>query len=185
MRSCLMGPGYVKFSNLRPCRFNQDRLGRRGDMATNTLEGSCSFFKPTADFKPISKFKNSSHSLDFLLVPCGEPDIPPYNTRPSCHAVSNPTKMSNVPQAPAFGLLRLASLRDMPRIGVVATAGFRYSPAFVWGRTYHDKFFGDTLASYRNSFTKLILDPKYIVLVAEDEYDPRRANKDTCEASRN
>ena len=85
--------------------------------------------------------------------------------------------MSSVPQAPAFGLLRLASLRDVPRIGVVATAGFRYSPVFVWGRMYHDKFPEDTWASYRDLFAKSILDPEYIVLVAEDEYDPDEQTK--------
>ena len=81
------------------------------------------------------------------------------------------------PNAPAFGALRLASLTDVPRIAVVATSGFRYSPVFQWERPYHEKYPEDTLMSYKSMFAERIKNPEYIVLVASDVYDPDENNK--------
>jgi hypothetical protein len=41
------------------------------------------------------------------------------------------------PQGPPLGSLRLANISDVPRIAVVATAGFYYSPVFEWERPSH------------------------------------------------
>ena len=81
------------------------------------------------------------------------------------------------PNALAFGVLRLASLTDVPRIAVVATSGFRYSPVFQWERPYHEKYPEDTLMSYKSMFAERIKNPEYIVLVASDAYDPDENNK--------
>lgn len=73
---------------------------------------------------------------------------------------------------PPLGTLRVASPSDILRIGVVATASFRYSPVFRWERPYHAKFPEDTLLSYRREFMNVIQDDEIIVLVVEDEYIP-------------
>jgi hypothetical protein len=79
---------------------------------------------------------------------------------------------SMFPDAPPLGALRLASLHDVQRIGIVATAGFRHSEVFKFERPYHKQYPEDTIASYRREFKRIILDPEYIVLVACDIYDP-------------
>ena len=75
------------------------------------------------------------------------------------------------PPAPVLGALRIASSTDILRIGVVATSGFYYSPAFQWERPYHANYPADTLASYRTEWANIVKDPNYIVLVATDKYD--------------
>lgn len=79
------------------------------------------------------------------------------------------------PPAPSLGTLRLASPKDILRIGIVAACGFRYSPVFDWERPYHAKYPSDTLLSYRREFAQAIRDPRYIVLAALDKYDPDEA----------
>lgn len=81
------------------------------------------------------------------------------------------------PTAPQLGALRLATLRDVPRIATVATAGFYYSPVFTWERRYHSRYPTDTFQSYAKLFADIILDPRGIVLVTEDAYDPAEEDK--------
>jgi hypothetical protein len=81
------------------------------------------------------------------------------------------------PVAPQLGALRLATLRDVPRIATVATAGFYYSSVFAWERRYHSQYPTDTFQSYAKMFADLILDPQYVVLVMEDTYDPAEGDK--------
>ncbi|KAI1327875.1 hypothetical protein F5Y16DRAFT_182045 [Xylariaceae sp. FL0255] len=79
--------------------------------------------------------------------------------------------------APALGALRIASPLDVLRIGIVAAAGFRYSPVFDWERPYHQKFPQDTLLSYRQEFASVIKSHEHIVLVALDKFDPDESKK--------
>lgn len=72
------------------------------------------------------------------------------------------------PPAPGFGSLRLARLSDLPRIGVLAAAGFYHSNFFPYERPFANDYPSDTLASYRNMYRTAILDPSLVVLVAED-----------------
>lgn len=81
------------------------------------------------------------------------------------------------PLAPALGGLRIASPADILRIGVVATCGFYYSPAFQWERPYHTEYPADTLNSYRAGWASMIKDPRSIVLVVTDKYDPEEGRK--------
>ncbi|KAG8169503.1 hypothetical protein KVR01_000248 [Diaporthe batatas] len=76
-----------------------------------------------------------------------------------------------------FGALRLASPGDLLRIGIVAAAGFRYSPVFDWERPYHEEYPGDTLLSYRQEFSSVMKDENYAVLVAVDHFDPMEHEK--------
>lgn len=81
------------------------------------------------------------------------------------------------PMAPQLGALRLATLRDVPRIATVATAGFYYSPVFAWERRYHSQYPMDTFQSYSKMFADIILDPRYVALVVEDAYDPAEGDR--------
>lgn len=79
---------------------------------------------------------------------------------------------------------RLASPADVMRIGIVATAAFRYSPLFQWERPYHKKYPEDTLLSYRTQFKNAVQNDEFIVLVIEDEYkiDENKATEATIPA---
>jgi hypothetical protein len=72
------------------------------------------------------------------------------------------------PEPPSFGALRLASHRDVNRIGDVAAAGFHYSEVFKFERPRHDQYWKDAVLSYRHTFDGRIRSPEYIVVVAED-----------------
>ncbi|KAK4645775.1 hypothetical protein QC761_204540 [Podospora bellae-mahoneyi] len=78
---------------------------------------------------------------------------------------------------PPLGHLRIASPDDVPRISVVATAAFRYSPLFEWERPNHSKYPEDTLESYRAQFLDAIQSDDHIVLVREDAYLHDENNK--------
>jgi hypothetical protein len=89
--------------------------------------------------------------------------------------VNLPRRMS--PAAPALGSLRIASPKNIMRIGIVAACGFRYSPVFQWERPYHERYPEDTLLSYRQEFSEVMKNPEFIVLVAVDKYDPEESKK--------
>lgn len=77
---------------------------------------------------------------------------------------------------PELGGLRLARLSDLPRIGIVAAAGFYRSPVFQYQRPYHDLFVHDTVSNYKGAYLRSIWDPNSIVLVVEDTMDWNEAD---------
>ncbi|KAJ8129180.1 hypothetical protein O1611_g4452 [Lasiodiplodia mahajangana] len=81
------------------------------------------------------------------------------------------------PVSPPLGALRLATIQDVPRIAVVATSGFYYSPVFSWERPYHQEFPRDTFMSYEKMFADIIRSPDYVAVVVEDSFDPNEATK--------
>jgi len=68
------------------------------------------------------------------------------------------------------GNLRLAAISDIPRLGVVATAGFYYSPAFTWERKHHRQYPGDTIKAFEKTLAEKIRNPEQILVVAQDAY---------------
>jgi hypothetical protein len=72
------------------------------------------------------------------------------------------------PKIPPLGSVRLATLKDIPRIGLVAAASFYHSPYFRYQRPDYREFPFDTVASYRVEFAKAILGNDSVVIVAED-----------------
>lgn len=80
------------------------------------------------------------------------------------------------PSAPNMGGLRLAKLSDLPRIGLVAAAGFFHSQVFLYERPDFAKYPRDTVASYRAEYQSLILSSNSIVLVAEDRHKVNEAD---------
>ncbi|KAH6981744.1 hypothetical protein BKA56DRAFT_584417 [Ilyonectria sp. MPI-CAGE-AT-0026] len=93
--------------------------------------------------------------------------------------------MGHHPSAPSLGSLRIATPDDVLRIGIVAAAGFRYSPLFRWERPFHAKHPEDTLASYRTQFEADIQSDDSVVLVQEDAYEPGEGNKTEAIIPRN
>jgi hypothetical protein len=75
------------------------------------------------------------------------------------------------------GNLRLATMGDIPRLCIVAAAGFFFSPTFVWERRYHHQYPEDTPKSYAHRFADIIRDPAGIFVVAEDSYQPDENTK--------
>jgi hypothetical protein len=70
---------------------------------------------------------------------------------------------------PSFDRLRLATMEDLPRIAIVAAAGFFHSPTFQYQRSHYAEYPDDTLFSYWREYAESILDPHRVVLVAEDK----------------
>jgi hypothetical protein len=66
--------------------------------------------------------------------------------------------------------IRPALLSDIPRIGIVTAAGFYHSNLYAYMRPNLASYPRDSIADYRVKFSRLILDPACIVLVAEDMY---------------
>ena len=73
-------------------------------------------------------------------------------------------------QSPPLGSLRPAKLSDVPRIAIVAAAGFWHSSVFSFERPRFNRYPRDTLASYRSLYQQAILDPDSAVLVVEDDF---------------
>jgi hypothetical protein len=73
--------------------------------------------------------------------------------------------------------VRAAIPSDVPRIGALLVASFYYSPITTYARPYHAQYPQDTLAWYTNQARKYILDPRYVVLVAIDQFDPLEGKK--------
>ena len=80
-------------------------------------------------------------------------------------------------QPPPLGSLRPAKLSDVPRIAIVAAAGFWHSSVFRFERPHFNRYPRDTLASYRSLYRQAILDPDSIVLVIEDNYNKDEVKK--------
>ncbi|MCJ1392975.1 hypothetical protein MMC18_005847 [Xylographa bjoerkii] len=72
---------------------------------------------------------------------------------------------------PSFGALRLASPKDIKRIGIIATCGFFGGPVCAWYRPFIAQFPKDTLESYCQIFSDFIKSPRHAVLLAVDSYD--------------
>jgi hypothetical protein len=81
------------------------------------------------------------------------------------------------PAPPCLGTLRIATPANVLRIGIVATAGFKYSPLFKWERPHHEQYPSDTLLSYRTQFQNAIKSDDFIVLVQKDAYDPGKTTR--------
>ncbi|KAH6989584.1 hypothetical protein BKA56DRAFT_728041 [Ilyonectria sp. MPI-CAGE-AT-0026] len=84
---------------------------------------------------------------------------------------------SVLPPPPDLGSLRVATPDDVMRIGIVATAAFRYSPLFRWERPNHDQYPDDTLLSYRTQLKTAIQSDDFIVLVQESAYQPNESER--------
>ncbi|KAJ6149838.1 hypothetical protein N7471_001037 [Penicillium samsonianum] len=60
------------------------------------------------------------------------------------------------PPGPPLGELRVAKPSDIMRLGIIAAAGFHYSPLSRWERPDHEDFPEDTLLLYRTQFSEAL-----------------------------
>ena len=87
------------------------------------------------------------------------------------------TFFSTAPPEPALGSLRVAIYDDIPRLGLVAVGGFYYSPVFRYERPQHKAYPQDTLQSYQEHFQQALRSDDQVVVVAEDNYQPKEDGK--------
>jgi hypothetical protein len=73
---------------------------------------------------------------------------------------------------PALGPLRLATSDDLQRLGLVAAAGFYYSPVFHYERPHHKSYPQDTFLSYEEQFGTALNSGDFVIVVAEDYCEP-------------
>ena len=68
--------------------------------------------------------------------------------------------------------VRLARPEDLPRLGHLALSGFVKSPQFPCVRPHFSEYPQDSVASFRMSYRRALLDPESIVVVVEDQLIP-------------
>jgi hypothetical protein len=82
-----------------------------------------------------------------------------------------------LPATPSLGPLRVPRAHELPRIALVAACGFYYSPIFHYERPKHKIYPEDTFSSYHEQFTQMLNHDEFVVLVAEDRYEPDENSK--------
>ncbi|KAF7555585.1 hypothetical protein G7Z17_g2075 [Cylindrodendrum hubeiense] len=85
--------------------------------------------------------------------------------------------LASPPALPSFGPLRLAAPADIPRLGVVSTAGFCYSEDAIWDRPHHKKYPQSTINSFWWDMNDFFKCDEIIVVAAVDRYDPGESSK--------
>lgn len=73
--------------------------------------------------------------------------------------------------------IRPALPSDIPRLGLLYVASFHYSPNTKWARPYYPQYPEDMLAQYTAWSTQYLEDPRFIILVATDAFDPTEREK--------
>jgi hypothetical protein len=82
---------------------------------------------------------------------------------------------SNLPLYPPFnGSMRLATAKDLPRIAEVSVMGFKEIAFFTYARPDYKslKYTQDTIDSVYDIYRAQLLDPRIIVVVVDDEWQP-------------
>jgi hypothetical protein len=80
------------------------------------------------------------------------------------------------PPFPALGSLRLATAVDIPRMAELSVLGFRDSEIFRFERPGYEQFPHDAVASFANLYRSQLLDPRVVIVVAEDWRRPDEAS---------
>ena len=74
------------------------------------------------------------------------------------------------PKYPPLPALRLATAADIKRMAEVSVLGFKDSEIFRFERPRYEEFPKDAVASFANIYRSQLLDPRSVVIVAEDWY---------------
>ena len=78
---------------------------------------------------------------------------------------------SSFPPIPPFNTLRPAKISDIPRISIVAMAGFYYGTLWPHLHPHHAEYPHHTYLHYAAVFSTAVRNPNHVVLVAEDAYE--------------
>ena len=82
------------------------------------------------------------------------------------------------PPLPPFpNSVRRAQMSDVVRIALLSTLAFYHTPTFKIERPHYRDFPEDTFRDYVNKFTDPLLDPRFIMLVAEDKFEDDEEQK--------
>ena len=126
--------------------------------------------------RPVSyKHQCQGSTMRFLTISSSSSSSSPKKQPPTHLAIIIPrnNNMQNTwPEVPDLGRLRLARIKDVPRMAVVATASFYHSPVFQWERPYHAAHPKSTFESYKWLLAEYIRKPESVVVVAVDEGEP-------------
>lgn len=84
-----------------------------------------------------------------------------------------PKSFSPYPTLPS---LRLAAAADITRMAELSVLGFKDSEIFRYERPRYKDFPQDAIASFANLYRSQLLDPRSVVIVAEDWQRPDEAS---------
>lgn len=73
--------------------------------------------------------------------------------------------------------VRLATPEDLPRLGLVATAGYYYSPIFSYRRPHFSDYPGDCVANYSAGYRGEFFNAGSAVFVVEDDLKPNEQDR--------
>lgn len=80
------------------------------------------------------------------------------------------------PPCPTLPSLRLAAAGDVIRMADLSVLGFKDSEIFRYERPRYEEFPLDSVASFANLYRSQLLDPRGVVIVAEDWQRPDEAS---------
>ena len=136
-------------------------LGVRSNLYNVGLFGcvSCSTF---SKFTQPSRY-SPHHSEIEMLIHC---------------TLATETTMPSLPDLPEMPKgIRPATPSDILRMGIILTAAFFHTSIFTWNRPNHHLYPQDTLLHYRHQISSHLRNPRCIVLVATDLYEPDENEK--------
>lgn len=83
------------------------------------------------------------------------------------------------PPYPTLPSLRLAAAADITRMAELSVLGFKDSEIFRYERPRYKDFPKDAIASFANLYRSQLLDPRTVVIVAEDWQRPDESKDDS------
>lgn len=106
------------------------------------------------------------------------PTILPHRATAPASPRRQPNMVLRVfPPCPAFPRVRLATTADLKRIADLSVLGFKDSEIFRFERSRYEEFPQDAVASFANLYRSQLLNPRALVIVAEDWQRPDEASR--------
>lgn len=123
------------------------------------------FAYSTSSCRFKSSLTNNIRVLVFIPSPCA-----PKRSLQQRSNINMPPHA--YPPYPALRSLRLAIPSDIPRIAELSVLGFRDSEIFRYLRPHYKEVPQDAVASFAKIYRSQLLDPRAVVVVAEDWWKP-------------
>jgi hypothetical protein len=93
---------------------------------------------------------------------------PPHFTEPHPEPHRHRMAQGLPPYPPLADSLRIATVADLPRMAELSVLGFKDSEIFRFERPRYHEFPRDAVSSFANIYRAQLLDPRVVVIVAED-----------------
>jgi hypothetical protein len=91
--------------------------------------------------------------------------------RPKIYPAFHAFQMATISGCSLTRSIRLGTFTDLPRVALVAAAGFFHLETFAYERPYYDHFAQDTVSDYHDRYLAVMEDPDRVLLVVEDIYE--------------